>query len=578
MASFFRRSVSSQLVRICGGSEEVFIPLLSAVPVSKRQLTPDFRLSVSSLVQNGILSPEEDLLSQTERLAKQLEVSSVIEDVTAGRGVLTFRVNKLLLAQKVLSELREDPQAFGVKSEILRTLPRGRTLVEYSSPNIAKKFHAGHLRSTVIGHFIANLKQALGNDVIRVNYLGDWGMQFGLLGAGFQRLGSEEKLKENALQHLFEVYVQANREAEHDESLRSDAAEFFRRLEQHEEQTLLLWKQFREITVQEYRRIYQRLGVHFDHYSGESFHQSKTQEVLNDLRTHGLLKMTEKGTGVVDLSEQGDMSSYSTVLRSDGTSLYITRDVAAALERKQTFGFDEMIYVTDKSQSVHFQQLFQILRVMGHHWAQRCVHVPFGLVKGMSTRRGDVVFLEDVIDEAQNRMLHNMNQSKTSKAVCDPELIADQIGISALIIQDFKGPLTADYVFDWERVLQAQGDTGVFLQYTHARLRSLLRTHGDETHTHFDASHLQDRRSISILQHLLRYDEVLLQSALELQPRYLVNFLLTLCHLASSAHRDLPVKGSATDVAQARLHLFAGTCSVLANGMKILGVTPVEKM
>ncbi|KAB5517036.1 hypothetical protein PHYPO_G00184860 [Pangasianodon hypophthalmus] len=336
MASFFRRSVSSQLVRICGGSEEVFIPLLSAVPVSKRQLTPDFRLTVSSLVQNGILSPEEDLLSQTERLAKQLEVSSVIEDVTAGRGVLTFRVNKLLLAQKVLSELREDPQAFGVKSEILRTLPRGRTLVEYSSPNIAKKFHAGHLRSTVIGHFIANLKQALGNDVIR-------------------RLGSEEKLKENALQHLFEVYVQANREAEHDESLRSDAAEFFRRLEQHEEQTLLLWKQFREITVQEYRRIY----------------QSKTQEVLNDLRTHGLLKMTEKGTGVVDLSEQGDMSSYSTVLRSDGTSLYITRDVAAALERKQTFGFDEMIYVTDKSQSVHFQQLFQILRVMGHHWAQR---------------------------------------------------------------------------------------------------------------------------------------------------------------------------------------------------------------
>ncbi|XP_060769487.1 probable arginine--tRNA ligase, mitochondrial isoform X2 [Neoarius graeffei] len=578
MASFFRRSISSQLVRLCGGSEHTFIPLLSTVPVSKRQLTPGFRLTVSSLVQNGVLSAEEDLLSQTERLAKQLEVNGVIEGVTVGRGVITFRVNKLLLAQKVLSELREDLQAFGVKSELLRTLPRGRTLVEYSSPNIAKKFHAGHLRSTIIGQFIANLKQALGNDVIRVNYLGDWGMQFGLLGVGFQRLGSQEKLKENALQHLFDVYVQVNREAEHDGSIRLDAAEFYRRLEQHEEQALSLWKQFREITVQEYRRIYQRLGVHFDHYSGESFHQSKTQDVLNDLRTRGLLKTTEKGTGVVDLSEQGDMSSYSTVVRSDGTSLYITRDVAAALERKQTFSFDEMIYVTDKSQSVHFQQLFQILRVMGYHWAHRCVHVPFGLVKGMSTRRGDVVFLEDVINEAQNRMMHNMNQSKTSKVLCDPELTADQIGISALIIQDFKGPLMADYVFDWERVLQAQGDTGVFLQYTHARLRSLLRAHGDETHTHFNASHLQDPRSVSILQHLLRYDEVLLQSALELQPRYLVNFLLTLCHLVSSAHRALPVKGSTTDVAQARLHLFAGTCSVLAHGMKILGATPVEKM
>ncbi|KAG7331887.1 hypothetical protein KOW79_005856 [Hemibagrus wyckioides] len=578
MASFFRRTISSQLVRICGGSEEVFIPLLSAVPVSKRQSTPEFRLAVSALVQNGFLSPEEDLLDQTERLARQLKVNSVIEEVTTGRGVINFRVNKLLLAQKVLSELREDPQTFGLKSEILRTLPRGRTLVEYSSPNIAKKFHAGHLRSTIIGHFIANLKQALGNDVIRVNYLGDWGMQFGLLGVGFQRLGSTEKLKENALQHLFEVYVQVNREAEHDESVRSDAADFYRRLEQHDEQALLLWKQFREITVQEYKRIYQRLGVHFDHYSGESFHQSKTQEVLNDLRKLGLLKTTEKGTGVVDLSEQGDMSSYSTVMRSDGTSLYITRDVAAALDRKQIFGFDEMIYVTDKSQSVHFQQLFQILRVMGHHWAHRCVHVPFGLVKGMSTRRGDVVFLEDVIDEAQNRMMHNMNQSKTSKAVSDPEQTADQIGISALIIQDFKGPLMADYVFDWERVLQAQGDTGVFLQYTHARLCSLLRTHGDETLTHLDASHLQDQRSVSVLQHLLRYDEVLLQSALELQPRYLVSYLLMLCHLVSSAHRHLPVKGSATDVAQARLRLFSGTCSVLASGMKILGVCPVEKM
>ncbi|XP_053342496.1 probable arginine--tRNA ligase, mitochondrial isoform X2 [Clarias gariepinus] len=553
MASFFRRSVSSQLVRVCGGSEELFIPLLSVPPVSKRQLTPDLQLSVSALLQSGVVSAGHDLLGHTERLAAQLRADSVIEDVSAARGVITFRVNKLLLAQKVLSELSEDPQAFGVKSDLLRALPRGRTLVEYSSPNIAKKFHAGHLRSTIIGHFIANLKQALGIDVIRVNYLGDWGMQFGLLGAGFQRLGSQDKLKENALQHLFEVYVQVNQEAELDESVRWDAAEFFRRLEQRDEQALLLWKQFREITVQEYRRIYQRLGVHFDHYSGESFHQSKTQEVVTDLRTCGLLKTTEKGTGVVDLSEQGDMSSYSTVVRSDGTSLYITRDIAAALERKQMFGFDEMIYVTDKSQSAHFRQLFRILGLMGHDWADRCVHVPFGLVKGMSTRRGDVVFLEDVIDEARNRMLHKMKQSKTTKVVCDPELTADQIGISALIIQDFKGPLIADYVFDWERVLQAQGDTGVFLQYTHARLRSLLRTQGDETHTHFDASHLQDPRSISILQHLMS-------------------------HLVSSAHRDLPVKGSPTDVAQARLRLFAGSCSVLANGMKILGLTPVEKM
>ncbi|XP_076872761.1 putative arginine--tRNA ligase, mitochondrial isoform X2 [Brachyhypopomus gauderio] len=403
-------------------------------------------------------------------------------------------------------------------------------------------------------------------------------MQFGLLGAGFQRLGSQEKLKENALQHLFEVYVQVNQEAEQDESIRLAAAEFFRRLEQHEEQALSLWEQFRDITVKEYRRIYERLGIHFDHYSGESFHQSKMQDVLKDLQCRGLLKTTEKGTGVVDLSEAGDMSSYCTVLRSDGTSLYITRDIAAAVDRKELLNFDEMIYVTDKSQSSHFRQLFQILQMLGHRWAERCVHVPFGLVQGMSTRSGDVVFLEDVLDEARNRMLQNMQQSKTSKELADPALTAELLGISALIIKDLKRPLISDYKFNWEQVLQAQGDTGVFLQYTHARLCSLLRTHASVSHTHFDPHHLQDSRSLSALQHLLRYDEVLLQSSLELQPRHLVNFLITLCHLVSSAHRELPVKGSPPAVAQARLRLFSCACSVLANGMRILGITPVEKM
>ncbi|XP_072532883.1 probable arginine--tRNA ligase, mitochondrial [Salminus brasiliensis] len=578
MACFFRRSIAAQLSRICGAQEDVFVPLLSAIPASKKQVIPGLRLTVNSLVKNGTLSPDPDLQTQTERLAKQVKEDGVVEEVVAGRGVINFRINSLLLAEKLLEQLHAEPQSFGVKSEILQNLQKGRTLVEYSSPNIAKKFHAGHLRSTIIGNFIANLKEALGNDVIRVNYLGDWGMQFGLLGAGFLRLGSQEKLRENALQHLFEVYVQVNREAQHDDSVRLAAAEFFRQLEQHDEQALSLWKQFREITVEEYQKIYERLGVSFDHYSGESFHQRQSLEVLKDLRSQGLLKTTEKGTGVIDLSTEGDLSSYATVVRSDGTSLYITRDVAAALDRKERFSFDEMIYVTDKSQSVHFQQLFQILRVMGHHWAEKCVHVPFGLVVGMSSRLGEVVLLEDVLNEARYRMLQNMQEAKTSKELSDPEVVAEQIGVSALIIQDFKGPLISDYKFDWQKVLQAQGDTGVFLQYTHARLCSLLRMQGSGSRAHFNPAHLQDNRSISILQHLLRYDEVLLQSALELQPRHLVNFLTTLSHLASSAHRELQVKGSSAEVAQARLRLFSCTCSVLANGMKILGITPVEKM
>uniref|UniRef100_A0A8C2FA04 Probable arginine--tRNA ligase, mitochondrial n=1 Tax=Cyprinus carpio TaxID=7962 RepID=A0A8C2FA04_CYPCA len=470
---------------------------------------------------------------------------AVVEEVSAGRGVIHFRLNRPILAQKLLEQLCSEPDGFGVKSELLRHLQGGRTLVEFSSPNIAKKFHAGHLRSTIIGNFIANLKKALGNEVIRVNYLGDWGMQFGLLGAGFERSGSQEKLRTQPLEHLFEVYVQVNREAECDESVRSAAAEFFRRLERGEDQALALWRQFREITVDEYKRIYQRLGVHFDHYSGEAFHQHQTQNVLDELMTRGLLKTTEKGTAVVDLSGAGDLSSYATLVRSDGTSLYITRCLSPP-----------SLFKTDKSQTVHFRQLFHILLAMGHQWAERCVHVAFGLVQGISTRRGEVVFLEDVLEEARSRMLNNMRQSSTSKELEEPEQTAERVGISALIVQDFRGPLMSDYKFDWDKVLQAQGDTGVFLQYTHARLCS-----GCDT---------------GVLM-VYRYDEVLLQSANELQPRHLVNFLLTLRYrhrllLHRCAYDESPA------CPQARLCLFSAVRSVLANGMRILGITPVEKM
>nr|XP_033504612.1 probable arginine--tRNA ligase, mitochondrial [Epinephelus lanceolatus] len=579
MACFFRRRIAAKLGQTLQQSEDAFIPALSAIPVFKKQQSADFKLSIGTLRVSGILPSSGDIQLQTEDLATRLKQDSVVEDISAGSGMINFKVNRKLLVQKMLEPFgKQEDEKFGLNSELLNTLKRGTTLVEYSSPNIAKKFHAGHLRSTIIGNFIANLKQSLGNKVIRMNYLGDWGMQFGLLGAGFGQFGCQEKLKQNPLQHLFEVYVQVNKEVEHNEHMKQAARDFFRQLEQHESEAVSLWQQFREITVDEYQHIYKRLGIHFDIYSGESFHQDQAQEVVQQLQSQGLLKTSERGTGVVDLSPAGDMSSVCTVLRSDGTSLYITRDLAAAIDRKEKYSFDEMIYVTDKSQANHFQQLFHILLALGHSWADSCHHVPFGLVRGMKTRSGEVVFLEDVLDEARARMFHNMSQSKTTKEMDDPENTAEKVGISALIVQDFKGPLQSDYTFDWDRMLQAQGETGVFFQYTHARLCSLMRSNESIEASISDPSLLLEQTSINILQHLLRYDEVLYQSAQDLQPKHLVNFLLKLCHLVALAHRELPVKGSPLDVAQARLHLFSGACSVLANGMRILGITPVDKM
>ncbi|XP_040839684.1 probable arginine--tRNA ligase, mitochondrial isoform X3 [Ochotona curzoniae] len=480
--------------------------------------------------------------------------------------------------ETVLRQVIKDGSKYGLKSELFSGLPQKKVVVEFSSPNVAKKFHVGHLRSTIIGNFIANIKEALGHQVTRINYLGDWGMQFGLLGTGFQLFGYEEKLQSNPLQHLFEVYVQVNKEAADDQSVAKSAQEFFQRLELGDTQALSLWQRFRDLSIEEYIRIYKRLGVYFDEYSGESFYREKSREVLKLLDSKGLLQKTEKGTAVVDLSRNGDPSSLCTVMRSDGTSLYATRDLAAAIDRMDKYSFDTMIYVTDKGQRKHFQQLFQMLKIMGFDWAERCRHVPFGVVQGMKTRRGDVTFLEDVLNEIRLRMLQNMASVKTTRELENPQETAEKVGLAALIIQDFRGLLLSDYQFSWDRVFQSRGDTGVFLQYTHARLHSLEETFGCGYLSEFNTACLQEPQSISVLQHLLRFDEVLYRSSQDLQPKHIVSYLLTLSHLAAVAHKTLHIKDNPPDVAAARLQLFKAVRSVLASGMQLLGITPVCRM
>uniref|UniRef100_A0A8V0XJV6 Probable arginine--tRNA ligase, mitochondrial n=1 Tax=Gallus gallus TaxID=9031 RepID=A0A8V0XJV6_CHICK len=527
-ACAFRRSIARQLSEVLDLPPENLIKSISAVPVSRKRHDADFQLSVASIEEGGSSDClAQDLQLRAQKLAEKLKCDAVVSEISTGPGTVNFTINRELLAKTVLQQVLKDGTQYGTKSELFSTVPKQKAVVEFSSPNIAKKFHIGHLRSTIIGNFIANLKVALGHEVTRINYLGDWGMQFGLLGVGFQQFGDKEKLKSSPLQHLFEVYVQINKAAA-DENTKKLAKDFFRKLEEHDEQALSLWKEFRDFSIKEYTRIYKRLGVHFDEYSGESFYKEKSWEVLKMLEDKGLLQKTTKGTGVVDLSEKKDLSSLSTVIRSDGTSLYITRDLAAAIDRMNKYNWDTMIYVTDRNQSSHFQHLFQILKLMGYDWVERCQHVSFGLVQGMKTRKGEVIFLEDVLDEVRSRMLENMASAKTTKEVEDPVETAEKVGLAALIIQDFRGLLSSDYQFSWDRALQSRGDTGVFLQYTHARLHSLEQMHGNEPVTDINVACLQEPDAISVLQHLLRYDEVLYRSSQDLQPKHIVSYLLTL--------------------------------------------------
>ncbi|XP_061225722.1 probable arginine--tRNA ligase, mitochondrial isoform X3 [Neopsephotus bourkii] len=540
----FRRSIASQLSKVLDLPPENLIKSISAVPVSKKRHVADFQLSVASVTEDSSSeSLAQDLHLQAQKLAERLKCDAVVSEISTGPGTVNFTINRELLAKTVLQQVLKDGSEYGVKSELFSTVPRQKAVIEFSSPNIAKKFHIGHLRSTIIGNFIANLKAALGHEVIRMNYLGDWGMQFGLLGVGFQCFGNKEKLKSSPLQHLFEVYVQINKEAD-DENVKKLAKDFFRKLEEHDEQTLSLWKQFRDFSIEEYIRIYKRLGVHFDEYSGESFYQEKSQEVLKMLEDKGLLQKTVKGTGVVDLSEKKDLSLFSTVMRSDGTSLYITRDLAAAIDRMNKHSCDTMIYVTDKTQSNHFQHLFQILKLMGYDWAE---------------------------SNQRDRRPYRDSRESWPCSTNNPSDVN-------LFSQDFRGLLSSDYQFSWDRALQSRGDTGVFLQYTHARLHSLEQIHGNKQPTDVNVACLQEPDAISVLQHLLRYDEVLYQSSQDLQPKHIVSYLLTLSRLAAVAHKTLPVKGSAPEVAQARCCLFQAARSVLANGMKLLGITPVTQM
>uniref|UniRef100_A0A480IMW4 Probable arginine--tRNA ligase, mitochondrial n=1 Tax=Sus scrofa TaxID=9823 RepID=A0A480IMW4_PIG len=363
MACGFRRSIACQLSRVLDLPPENLIKSISAVPISRKEEVADFQLSVDSLLENNNDHSRPDIQIQAMRLAEKLKCDTVVSEISTGQGTVNFKINRELLTKTVLQQVIEDGSKYGLKSELFSGLPQKKIVVEFSSPNVAKKFHVGHLRSTIIGNFIANLKEALGHQVTRINYLGDWGMQFGLLGTGFQLFGYEEKLQSNPLQHLFEVYVQVNKEAADNKNVAKSAHEFFQRLELGDAQALALWRKFRDLSIDEYIRIYKRLGVHFDEYSGESFYREKSQEVLKLLDSKGLLQKTIKGTAVVDLSGNGDPSSVCTVMRSDGTSLYATRDIAAAIDRMEKYNFDEMIYVVSNHNKGYDPYLMKTVKI-----------------------------------------------------------------------------------------------------------------------------------------------------------------------------------------------------------------------
>jgi arginyl-tRNA synthetase len=461
-------------------------------------------------------------------------------------------------------------------------------IVEFSSPNIAKPFHIGHIRSTVIGNSIAKIYKFLGYDTIRINHLGDYGTQFGKMIVAYRLWGNEEDVVNSPITTLLSYYTRFHEEAETDPSLEDQARDAFTNLEQGEEDETALWEWFREESLKEFFRVYKLLGIEFDSLAGESFYSDKMGSALEELKKDGLLKESN-GAQIVDLSEY-DMPP-ALITKNDGSTLYITRDIAAAIYRKETYDFYKNIYVVASSQSLHFQQLYKILDLMGYTWYKDCVHVPFGLVSledgTMSTRAGRVVFLEDVL----NRAIDQTREIIIEKGVNTDNIdeTARQVGIGAIVFNELSNNRIKDYVFSWTKVLNFEGETGPYVQYSYARAASVLRKVGldpasgagtgiDGGDVKIDTAYLTSDSAFELVRSIYDFPQVILEAGEKNEPSILTRHIIDIAQAFNKFYHEEHILTENVDEKNAKVALVAAAAITLKNGLSLLGMEAPERM
>ncbi|KAG7662404.1 SYR1 [[Candida] subhashii] len=567
-----RNYISKELSRISEVDSKIIFEALDTPSTLEKG---DLIIPVPRLRLKGI-NPKE----KAEQWAGVFEKGKFLSEVKNEGPFLQFFISPSLLYNLVVNDTLKRKADYGY----LPLAVGKKVIVEFSSPNIAKPFHAGHLRSTIIGGFLSNLYEKAGWDVTRINYLGDWGKQFGLLAVGFSRYGSEEKLAQDPINHLFEVYVKINQDLAkegEDSATNQEARQFFRKMEDGDEESLKIWKRFRDLSIEKYIDTYARLNIKYDVYSGESqVPQELMQKATEIFEEKGLID-TDRGAKLIDLTKFNKKLGKALVQKSDGTSLYLTRDVGEAIKRYETYKFDKMIYVIAAQQDLHCAQFFEILKQMGLPWAKNMEHVNFGMVQGMSTRKGTVVFLDNILQETKEKMHEVMRKNEHKYAqIEDPDKIADLVGISAVMIQDMQSKRINNYEFKWDRMTSFEGDTGPYLQYAHSRLCSVQRNANIEDHELAEANFdlLVEPHAISLIRILAQYPDTIKKALKTLEPSTIVTYLFSLTHVVSQCYDVLWVAGQEKELATARLALYVAARQVLYNGMTLLGLTPVERM
>ncbi len=510
------------------------------------------------------------------RLADEIDISGTGFRAVEARGpYVNFFIDEAALIKEVLSSIHAEKEDYGTSS-----VGTGQAVViDYSSPNIAKPFHIGHLRSTVIGAALVRIYGALGYKPVGINHLGDWGTQFGMIMAAYRSNPDEDRLTREPIRYLLELYTGYQSRAGKDDTAQEVAREWFKRLEAGDAEAMGLWQRFRDLSLEEFRRVYKRLGVGFDHYTGESFYIDRMAAVIDRVSEAGLLSVGEDGVEMVRLD---DHNMPPCLLRkSDGATLYATRDLAAAIYRAETFHSALILYVVGTPQELHFKQLFKVIELLGYDWSDRLVHVKFGHVQGMSTRRGEVVFLEDVLDEARARarekIEENIAEGKLERGL-DIDELAEYIGIGAIIANDLKNRRERDVIFDWEKVLNFDGETGPYMQYTHARICGILRKARRETASDVDLSVLAEPEEVALAKRLSRYPEVVEQSCRDNEPSFITDYLFDLTKAFNIFYMKHRVVGSGEELEPARLTLVDAVRQVLRNGLALLGIKSLERM
>ena len=506
-------------------------------------------------------------------LSEKIEAKGVISNVTPLGGYINFFVNKSQLAETVIKDVLTKKEKYGHSD-----LGKDKTIViDFSSPNIAKPFHIGHIRTTVIGNALYKIYDSQGYNTVRINHLGDYGTQFGKLIVAFKLWGNKEAVEANPIPELLKLYIQFHDEAEKHPEMEDEARAWFTKLENGDKEAKELWQWFRDESLKEFARVYDLLDIEFDSYNGESFYSDKMDRVIDIIKDKGLLQESQ-GTNIVDLEEYNMPPALIT--KNDGSTLYMTRDLAAALYRKENYDFEKCIYVVGSQQSLHFQQLFKVLELVGFEWAKDMVHVPFGMVAleegTMSTRKGRVVFLEDVLKQAIEKTKETM-LAKNPNALNVDE-IAKQVGVGAVVFQELSNSRIKDYTFSWSRTLSFEGETGPYVQYTHARCCAVLRKAEEEVTADINYDLLSEGDGAEVLKVIGSFNKAILAAMRKNEPHIITRFVLDLAQAFNKFYHDNPILVDDVEVRKARLALVCATRQALENGLKLLGMQAPERM